>query len=64
MFVPGKPFQLSLMFVGKAAGYLREAPDSFVNYVRKKLYRIGPWGMYYKHYGFLIYGKGTYFVVG
>ncbi len=36
------------MFVGKAGAYPSEAPDSFVNYVRKKLYRIGPWGMYYK----------------
>ncbi len=30
-FVPGKPFQLSLMFVGKAGAYPSEAPFRFSN---------------------------------
>jgi hypothetical protein len=39
--VPDKNFQTSLMFVGKDGACPSDAP--FVNYVRKKFYRIGPW---------------------
>jgi hypothetical protein len=62
MFVPGKPFQPSLIFLGKAGAYSSEAPISwlltmlkmfarkkqsnflqaFINYGRKKFYKIEP----------------------
>ncbi len=45
MFVPGKPLQPSLMFLGKAGGsYPRvEHLKGSVNYGRKKFYSAGPW---------------------
>jgi hypothetical protein len=48
VFVPGKPFQPSLMFAGKAgAEHLKGVPGTntlayYKNYGCKKFYRIGP----------------------
>ncbi len=49
MFVRDKPFQLSLMFVGKARGLHKiAAPENSsllrksVNYGRTKFYKLGP----------------------
>jgi len=50
VFVPGKPFQPSLMFSGKARAYPKGLPgmntrslQKSVNYGSKKFCRIGPW---------------------
>ncbi len=48
MFVPGKPFQPSLMFVGKDGGFVGKGKAKvlhsgrLVNYGRKKFYSTGP----------------------
>jgi hypothetical protein len=32
VFVPGKPFQPSLMYAGKAAAYPSEAPSQYIRH--------------------------------
>ncbi len=67
MFVPGKPFQTSLMFAGKAGAYLSEglrlAKDKnssllrkSVNFGRKKFYGIEPGVNFNKKVLFIIDG--------
>ncbi len=46
MFVPGKPFQPSLMFADKARSILHKSGmpvQTLVNYGRIKFYNIGSW---------------------
>ncbi len=60
MFVPGKPFRLSVMFVGKIEDFPIEELErlargkhsnllrKFVNYGQKKFYNIGPSAQFLK----------------